>query len=149
MREENNTNHHNQNDLFIHTLHDCPVLTEDDTVLLDKLEEWLSDILPIFMSLFGLFSNIILVINISKLQRIRQDVYQILLISLLVGDTMYLLLKLMDIAKEYLSLLVMSADWLFFDMIFFSLQRFALSFSTFMTVGITLERFITVHTPLR
>ena len=149
MSEKNNTDFHNQNDLFIHTLHDCPVLTEDDTVHLDKLEEWLSNILPIFMSLFGLLSNIILVINISKLQRIRQDVYQILLIALLVGDTMYLLLKLMDIAKEYLSLLVMSTDWLFFDMIFFSLQRFALSFSTFMTVGITLERFITVHTPLR
>ena len=149
MCEEKDIDCNNQNDQFYQTLAHCPVLTESDSVYLDQLEEWLSKIVPIFIALFGLVSNVVLVINISKLQRLRQDVYQILLIALLVGDTCYLLLKLVGISKKYLSTLGISSDWLYFDMIFHSIQRLALSFSTFMTVGITLERFITVHTPLR
>ena len=149
MCEEKDSDCNNRNDQFYQTLSHCPILTEDDTVYLDQLEEWLSKIVPIFIALFGLVSNVVLIINISKLQRLRQDVYQILLIALLVGDTSYLLLKLLGISKEYVATLFKSSDWLYFDVIFHSSQRLALSFSTFMTVGITLERFITVHTPLR
>ena len=149
MCGDNNIDCHNQNDHIYQESNQCPVLTEKDTDHLDQLEEWLSNILPIFIALFGIVSNLMLTINILKLQKLRQDVYQILLIALLSGDTLYLLLKLIGISKGYFSLLVVSTDWLFFDVIFHSSQRFALSFSTFMTVGITLERFITVHTPLR
>ena len=149
MCEDKDIDCNNQYDQFYQTLTHCPVLTESDTEYLEHLREWLSKIVPIFVALFGLVSNVVLIINITKLQRLRQDVYQILLIALLVGDTSYLLLKLLGISKDYVSTLVRSSDWLYVDVIFYCSQRLALSFSTFMTVGITLERFITVHTPLR
>ena len=123
MCEEKDIDCYNQNDQFYPTLTQCPVLTDSDTVYLDHLDEWLSKIVPIFIALFGLVSNVLLIINISKLQRLRQDVYQILLIALLVGDTCYLLLKLVGISKDYVSTLVTSLDWLYFDVIFYSFQR--------------------------
>ena len=150
MCEDTNIDCNNQNDQFVQTiLHQCPVLIENDTVHIEEVEDWLSNILPIFMALFGVVSNVLLIVNISKLLRLRQDVYQILLISLLVGDTLYLLLRTVNISKGYISKMVGSTDLLFFDVILHSFQRLALSFSTFMTVGITFERFITVRTPLR
>ena len=117
MCEEKDIDCYNHNDQFYPTLTQCPVLTDSDTVYLDHLDEWLSKIVPIFIALFGLVSNVLLIINISKLQRLRQDVYQILLIALLVGDTCYLLLKLVGISKDYVSTLVTSLDWLYFDVI--------------------------------
>ena len=158
MCDDTNIDCNNPNDQFFQTLSQCPVLTESDTVHIGELEDWLSNVASIFMASFGVVGNVLLIIIIFKLQRLREDVYQILLISLLVGDTTCLLLQIMGITKETISnvmngrsseLYTSSTDLFFFDVIFHSFQRFALSFSTFMTVGITLERFIMVHTPLR
>ena len=146
---EENINCTNITDPFIHTQSQCPLLTERDTGIIESLEYWMSKILPLFLASFGGGTNIFLGLVIFKLQKMRHDVYQLLLAVLLLSDCLYLILRIVDISKLFLPMVSFTTMSIIGDVMFYSLQRFAISFSTFMTVGITLERFIVVHTPIR
>ena len=145
---EEHTNCTNYTDEYIHTISQCPILTETDANIISSLENWMSNIFPIFIASIGSGTNILLGLVIFNLQKIRNDVHQLLLVVLLLSDSMYLILKILGISKP-LFYMESSTISVIGDAIFYTLQRFAISFSTFLTVGITLERFLVVHTPIR
>ena len=126
----------------------CPGLSENDNFLIASLENWLLHHVPSVIALLGTPINILLVIAIFKLQRQRHDVHQYLLIALLVADSLYLILRIVGISKTYLPTTVFRVPFIG-DVLFHSFQKFAISLSTFMIVGTTLERFVVVHTPIR
>ena len=126
----------------------CPMLTENDTILISSLEDWFSNIIPAVLCSFGSGLNMLLAIAIIKLQRLKHDVYQLLLVVLLSADSMYLILRIVDISKRLFSMTPSAATFIG-EVVLASLQRFAASCSTFMIVAITMERFVVVHTPIR
>ena len=126
----------------------CPVLTEAHHLLISSIEYWCSNVLSLAVCSAGVALNLLVLITILRLQKLRKDVFQLLLASWFSFDTIYLILRLLDISSElFMTDAYNSSATL--QNVLYPMQLFALSSSVFMAVAITMERFIVVHTPVR
>ena len=126
----------------------CPMLTANDHLLISSLEYWCSDVLSLIICTTGFTINLLILITIFKVKKLKQDVSQLLLLGLFSSDTFYLMLRIVYIFSQLLVTATYNSN-VTLESFLYPLQLFALSCSIFMAVAITMERFVVVYTPLR
>lgn len=134
---------------------DCPEL---DYRLLETIELYLGGYFCTFLTLFGIVTNTAAIFFFS--QRIFRSNFNNLLVALAVFDLIFLLISLIDLVmKKFLSpLRETSGHWLL-DLIIdthihlipyflYPLHNIVFSASIFMTISISIERYLAIYSPL-
>jgi len=129
----------------------CPTLTGNDNDFLSMLSFWFSDALSPTVCIVGIVANILLFTTIARTKVSNTScIYHSLISVLILADTvytgLYLFHKFQHLAFGTFLTTTQHAVALG---ILSTLQYLAFSISTFMTVAITLERFLVGHTPIR
>ena len=125
----------------------CPELTLEDYDILDRLDWW-SGVATLHISVGGLFLNTLLILVIAKMPELRGHSFNLMLVFLMISDNMYLAIKVANTLRKPFGIL----EHLFtqmFPYFLYPAQFFTLSCSVWTEVSITLERFVTAHTPLK
>lgn len=124
---------------------DCPVYTREDDEFLDNILFWVEGVLQCCMAFMGLIGNIISAIILSR-EEMRNS-FNLLLIALICFDSWYLFGSILESFRRIFHLDT-ELHTLLFPYILYPLQFISMAGSIFMTVGISLERYIAVHYPI-
>lgn len=126
----------------------CPGLTSEDFEHIESMDYWCTGVISSTLCIVGVLMNTILAVAILKMSRIRVHTFNLLLICLIMSDNLYLIGRFIDSFRKPFNLLT-GIHVAIFPHFLYPGQFFSLACSIFMEVAITLERYISVYTPLR
>ena len=126
---------------------ECPKWTDDELYIYDRLKFWTEIVGGISLSVVGMCFNILAIIVIVSMNK-RQNIFNNLLICLLVTDFIFLLVC---VTYEILDHVITSDRWfnLVYPKIIHPLYYITMTVSIFLTVAISHERFIAIQYPIK
>ena len=135
-------------DISNNSLHidECPQWTDNELYIYDRFKFWNEIVGGISISVVGIVFNLFAIIVIVSMNK-RQNIFNYLLILLLVADSAFLLLCFFYEILDH----IITSDRLFnllYPQIFHPLLYITLTLSIFLTVAISHERFIAIKYPI-
>ena len=121
----------------------CPNWTDRDHYLTSNIGFWIGDVLVFFIAIPGIILNIISIYKLSAEKYLR-NIFNFLLINLLIWHSLFLLLVAVDVVFKVVSY----AAFKIFSTVLFVLSSVFLTASIYMTVGLSVERYISISHPI-
>ena len=125
----------------------CDAWTIEEMITMDNISFWLEGVVISGLSIVGIFLNL-LGIRILIMKESAQNLFNYLLITLFIADSVYLVLANME---SLLNVLIAS-DYLYFLLFpnfIYPGRWMAMTMSIFMTVAIAHERYVAVRYPIK